>query len=249
MSGDCEYRETREERLVSLLYEDGDPAELAETRAHLATCAECRQELDELTTTRELLGAWPDVENAPRVIFVNDPASRAALGSTGRGRWSRFGAYLPSLATAAAVVLLVGLTLPFLRFQVGGDGTLHVGFHSSAVASARNGSALVTKADLDEGLAQTAQYVEALMRSARQQDRQAMLAVVNQALDDQNTTVTRQVSNAIDSAFDEIDRRRQADMNVMLSSMSDLQAITGSELQRINAVLASLAPAPSTSQE
>ena len=84
MSADCENRENREERLVSLLYEDGDPSELAEIRAHLATCATCREEFEELASTRELLGAWPNVANAPRMVFVNETA-----GSAGRvgARW------------------------------------------------------------------------------------------------------------------------------------------------------------------
>jgi len=40
------YCEHREELLIDLLYEEGDPQELAETRAHLATCGDCRQEYE-----------------------------------------------------------------------------------------------------------------------------------------------------------------------------------------------------------
>jgi hypothetical protein len=41
-----------------------------------------------------------------------------------------------------------------------------------------------------------------------------------------------------------MDRRRRADLGVMLSSMNDLQVITGTELQRMNMMLASLTPTP-----
>ncbi len=247
MNGDCG---NREERLVSLLYEDGDPSELADIRAHLGTCATCREEFDKLTSTRELLAAWPDVVNAPRVIYVNEPA-RIAGGARGGGRRlgrSVFESLVPSLAAAAAVVVLFALSASFLRFQVGTDGKLHVGVGASS-ASAAEASSLVTRQDLDQGLARTAAYLESMMRTARDQDRQAMLSVVDQALRDQNASLGRQVSSSIDSAFDEIDRRRRADLSVMLSSMNDLQVVTGTELQHMNAMLASLAPTPGAEQE
>ena len=103
--------------------------------------------------------------------------------------------------------------------------------------------------DLDQGLAQAARYIEALVQTGREQDRQAVLTAVNQALQDQNAAVGTQVAGALNSAFDEIDRRRRADLGVMLSSMNDLQVITRTELQRLNAMLASLTPAPSADKE
>lgn len=253
MSGECEYSENRGERLVSLLYEDGDPAELAEMRAHLATCAACREELEKLTETRELLGAWPDVVNVPRMVYVNEPAPSARRGGgAGRAgassRWSRFRPFLPSVAAAAAVILMLGACAPFVRFQVGQDGRLHVGFGASP-ASATEQSALVTKGDLDQGLTQTAQYLEALVRNGRQQDRQAVLDAVDQALRAQSTSTQAQVTTAINSAFDQMDRQRRADLSVLLSSMNDLQVMTQSQLQQMSAVLASLTPAPGPDQE
>jgi hypothetical protein len=235
--------------LVALLYEDGDPADLADTRAHLATCGDCREEFEKLTSTRELLGAWPDVVNAPRVVYVNDSArSGDDRGGVRKSRWGRFGPFLPSLAAAAAVVLVFLGSAPFLRFQTTTDGRLRLGFGASS-APAAEGSALVTRDDLDRSLAQTADYLEALMRTGREQDRQQVLAAVDQTLRDQSTSMGEQVGSAINSAFDEIDRRRRADLGVMLSSMNDLQVITGTELQRLNAMLASLTPGPRDNQE
>jgi hypothetical protein len=238
MSGDCG---NREERLVSLLYEDGDPADLAEARAHLTTCSACREEFERLTSTRELLGAWPDPVNAPRGIQVEEPERFAGRipGSAGRKGWGGFRPFLPSLAAAATVVLLLAVSAPFLRFQVGGDGSLHLAFGASS-ASAAGGTALITRGDFDQGLAQTAEYLEALVRAAREQDRQALLGAVDQALMDEHASMGEQMIRAINSAFDEMDHRRRADLSVMLSSMNDLQVITGTELQRMNAMLASL---------
>jgi hypothetical protein len=242
MSGDCG---NREERLVSLLYEDGDPADLAEIRAHLARCPACREEFESLTSTRGLLGAWPDPVHAPRGVQVEEPgrlAGRLPGDSGGKGR-GRFGSFLPSLAAAATVVLALALSAPFLRFQVGGDGSLRVALGGSSVPGSE-GPALVTREDLDQGLARTAEYLEALVRAAREQDRQAILAAVDQAVMDERASMGEQVIGAINSAFDEMDRRRRADLEVMLSSMNDLQVITGTELQRMNAVLASLTLTP-----
>ena len=107
----------------------------------------------------------------------------------------------------------------------------------------------MTRDDLDQGLSRTAAYLEAMVSDARRQDRQAVLDAVSQALQDQNTTMGRQVATAINSAFDEADRRRRADLGVMLSSMNDLQVITRTELQQLNAMLASLAPTPPSADQ
>jgi len=239
MSGECG---NREERLVSLLYDDGDPSELAEIRAHVATCAACREELAELAATRELLGAWPNVENAPRMVFVNEPAVSAGADGRGPAKSGRrgFRAFAPSLAAAAAVVLLVASSALFLRFHVGPDGRLRAGFGTSP-ASAIDGSTLVTRGDLDQGLARTAEYLEAMVRDAREQDRRAVLDAVDQALQDQNASMGKQVATAINLAFEEADRRRRADLGVMLSSMNDLQVMTGTELRQLSAMVASVA--------
>ncbi len=248
MIGDCG---NREERLVALLYEDGDRAELAESRAHLTTCARCREEFERLTATRELLGAWSEVVDAPGAVHVEEPAaSLAGRGRRGASRsgWGGFRTFLPSLAAAAAVVLVLAASATVLRFQVAPDGRLRVGFAGSPAPVAA-GAGFVTRRDLDQGLAQTAEYLEALVRSAREQDRQALLGAVDEVLGDQNASMGEQVTRAIDSAFDELDRRRRADLGVLLSSMDDLQVITTTELQRINAILASLTPPSGADQE
>ncbi len=240
MNRDCG---NREERLASLLYEEGDVDELAGIRAHLATCAECRAEFERLTSARELLAAWPNVVNAPRMVYVNEPvgpAGRTPVAGRSRG-WDGVKSFLPSFAAAAAVVLVLAVAASFLRVGVGSDGRLRVGFGASA-ASAAEPSALVTKGDLDRDLAQTVAYLQATMRTTREQDRQALLAVVDQTLRDQNAALARHMTSAVDSAFEAIDQRRRADLKVMLSSMNDLQVITGTELQRISAVLASATP-------
>lgn len=247
MSGECAGRE---ERLVALLYDEGDPAELAETRAHLAACEACRTEFEALTSTRELLGAWDDVTSVPRMVHLTGPTEAADRDRSGarHGHWRRSRNFLPSLAAAAAVILVFLASAPFLRFQMGADGSLRLAFGLPS-PSASPPPELVTRDDLDQSLAQTAQYLEALVRSGREQDRQEVLATVEQALSDQNAALGEQVGTAINSAFDEIDRRRRADLNVVLSSMNDLQVITQTELQQLNAMLASLTPAPPSTDE
>jgi hypothetical protein len=66
------------------------------------------------------------------------------------------------------------------------------------------GSAFVTRSDLNQGLAETAEYLEALIHTARAQDRRALLAAVDEALLDQNASMGEQVTRAINSAFDEV---------------------------------------------
>ena len=139
MNGTCKYGE---EQLVTLLYED-DTAEAVEMRTHLATCADCRAELEELTSTRELLSAWPNVVNVPRMVYVNERTGvldslRRWIGELGV---PAMGTMLKPVAAAAAIVVVVTASIALLDVRVAPDGRLQVGFGSAPQVTAPAASA------------------------------------------------------------------------------------------------------------
>jgi hypothetical protein len=69
--------ENYQERLVDLLYAELGPSERAEVEAHLASCRECRAEMERLTEARSLLaGAAGGIPPAPRVVVLEPSLAR-----------------------------------------------------------------------------------------------------------------------------------------------------------------------------
>ena len=64
MNTTCTYRGNREELLVAYLYDEVDPSDRAAFGEHIAACAVCRRELDELGVVRSRLGRWTPPEPA-----------------------------------------------------------------------------------------------------------------------------------------------------------------------------------------
>lgn len=84
--------------LSAYLDDELAPAARGEVEAHLARCAECRAELDDVAAARRAIRILP-VHGAPRPLF--QMPARAA-GRRGRAAW----------AVAAAVAAVVAMFLP-----------------------------------------------------------------------------------------------------------------------------------------
>ncbi len=247
--------ERREELLINLLYEEGDPHELAGVRTHLATCENCRREYGILTGGRELLGDWPNVVNAPRLVYVSEPAGFITtvrrwvdeLGSLGLGSLLR-----PAVAAASLVVVMV-IAISVLRFQIGPDGVLEVGFGSTAMEKSSTMLSVsedtagepvespqpITREEFTWGMEEMAAYIDGLVRSTRLQDRQVMMATLEQQLDERDAAITGSVLTAVNNAFTQMDLYGQR-LDILAAAYQELYDITGSELQKTNAILAAL---------
>ena len=86
--------EALRDNIVALLYDDGELAERALARDHLAQCVPCRAEYSELKGVRTALGAW----SLPAHLPIAPP--RVAPRS-----------YTAGLAAAAGLVLGIGLAM------------------------------------------------------------------------------------------------------------------------------------------
>ncbi len=91
------------QRLVSFLYGETSDRERAEVEAHLAGCAACAEEVDELRAVRVDLAAWqpPEAELGFRIVREPVTASR---------RWWAVPAWAP-VAMAAGVLLALAASV------------------------------------------------------------------------------------------------------------------------------------------
>jgi anti-sigma factor RsiW len=111
-----------QETLVDYLYGELAAAERASFEAHLAVCADCRQEAAGLSETRQHLTSWSPPE--PTMKFRIVPSSRPVARPAGR----RVLGAVPAWAlTAAAMLFLLAGASALANLQVDyGSGTLTV---------------------------------------------------------------------------------------------------------------------------
>ncbi len=241
--------EARIGQLMELLYEEIEPAVEAELRAHLATCPGCRAEYESLTGTRELLAAWPNAVNAPRLVYVGRPfglLARARRWVDEMGALGLRGLLRPALATAAAaLVLLVAFSV--VRFRVGPDGLLQVGFgtfRTPAAQVADNPAAPdvqpVSRQEFQDRLIELLGYLQQIMENNRSQDRQVILAALDERLNQRDTGLRGSILATVQGALDELDRRRVDDLTTIAAALDNVQFVTTTELQRTNTILSAL---------
>ncbi len=116
--------------LVSYLYDEVAPDERSAVEAHLVECADCRAEVEGLTTVRASLSAWESPPLRAHVRVVAEPLVKPAV-------WRRPWVAAP-LAAAAVLVLAAAASLANLEIRYGADGlVLRTGWGSSQVTAAR----------------------------------------------------------------------------------------------------------------
>ena len=103
--------------LPDLLLDDGFAAAHPSLAAHLAACAECRTELNELRSTFALLDDWTAPEPSPFFDTKLHARLREAVASEPEGFWERTRSFLlfstgrqlrPAMAGALAFAMLIG---------------------------------------------------------------------------------------------------------------------------------------------
>jgi len=124
--GRCQDKEA----LLAVLYGEGTEAERQDAEAHVAACAACAAELEDLRGVRETLARWTPPARDFGFRIVRDPAVNADRQSW----WAR---PIPVWAQVAAAVLLlsVGAAIANLDIRYGPDGfTVATGWQRQPVA-------------------------------------------------------------------------------------------------------------------
>jgi hypothetical protein len=106
------------ELLLGYLYDDLAAGDRAAFDAHLATCADCRDEVSALRQTRASLTSWapPEPDLGFHIVRSSTPASSRTA------RWRLSPAW--GLAAAAALTLAVSAAVANLEIRVGAGGVV-----------------------------------------------------------------------------------------------------------------------------
>ena len=242
------FRCDDKERLVAYLYDEIGDAERAAFERHLATCASCAAEIEELRAVRVDLGRWqpPDVELGFRVVRETVPAARA---------WWRPPVWVPT-ALAAGLVLAVGAGLANLRVEAGNGGvTLRAGWAqppaSQAAAPASPAATVPVKAGMSEAevhqaLAALETKLRAEFASASRQasavpasasipsnvDRGALLQQVHALLDESERRQQRELAQRLADVVHDFDAQRRTDLVRFEQGFGQIETLTAQEAAR-----------------
>jgi hypothetical protein len=107
----CTYRGNREDLLMAYLYDEIDPSDRVAFEEHIATCAVCGRELDELGVIRARLGRWTPPEPARAFTCATAPP----VGR--RGVWTALGG-IPAWVQVAAALLFFGIAAGVAKLDV-----------------------------------------------------------------------------------------------------------------------------------
>jgi hypothetical protein len=112
MNTTCMYRGNRQDLLVAYLYDEVDPSDRAAFEEHVAACAVCSRELDELGVVRLRLGGWTPPEPVRAFSRATAPPERARAGV-----WTVLGES-PAWVQVAAALLFVGVAAGVAHLDV-----------------------------------------------------------------------------------------------------------------------------------
>jgi hypothetical protein len=223
--------ERRDEILVAYLYDDLEPGERHWFAAHLARCAMCRTELDQLRGVRSDLAEWTPPAPAHALTFAPPPMPAP------RGRVWAAVAEMPAWAQVAAATLALGVATGLAA----GIGNINIRVDDTGF-SVRSGWRATTagpaEADAPPAPAAAREQTDAPWRTelakleaslrAEMQNADPRRAVANDAGD--NAGLVRQMRGLI--AASETSQRRELALRVA-ELARDFQVQRSADLERI----------------
>lgn len=244
---------TEKERLVAVLYDEGDPDERAAVEAHIASCPACADDLAGFHDLRRDLRAWepPDADLRFRVVRNHT--------EPGGGLWDRFPAWMPA---AAAAVLVVGAAAGLANVRVGhGPDGWHVrtGWFQAASRSVDavpappvapvvpatsgiseqefRGALEALEARLRADLEQAPIARASAPAGAAEGDRGEMLRQVRKLIEESERRQQRELALRLTQVVQDFDAQRRADLVRIEQGFGQLEGITGEEAARQRALL------------
>jgi len=220
----CSYRGDREQTLMAYLYDDITPIERSTFESHLAGCARCSEELDELRGVRAQLTEW--TPSKPAFAFsTSAPRERAA--------WTML-REIPAWAQVAAAMLLIGVSAGVANLNVhyGSDGlTVRTGWAKQPVAQGLSPAASPWRADLDTLERQLRTDMRSSVDAIRTSSQPAATTTVR---DDE---IMRRVRDMIAAS----ERRQERELALGVANVvRDVNASRAGDLARIDHTLGAL---------
>jgi len=231
------------ELLVGFLYDELDPSAKRTFDIHLATCAECRDELAALRVTRGQLALWapPETDFGFRIVRgagAPPPAPRFRIAPG----WG--------LAAAALLVVAVGAAIANLDVRYGRDGlVVRTGWQhvvDAPVSAQRDAAADVTPVDwktqteaLDRRLRDLEQTISARSHTSPVQNvsgsgmsEAEVLQRVREMLGQSETRQQRVLATRLAEITRDFDAQRRADLAAVDQGMARLQNTSGAEVRQ-----------------
>lgn len=232
--------------LVSYLYNDGTPEELATIETHVRACDACTRELSLLGATREQLAVWtppeavlgftiarepsrePSAESLPSLVHAETAVERMPVP------WWRQSAPVWMQAAAALVVFGAGLTVG----TSGRSGEAPAAGSTSAAVSKSDLASLEQRlrAELTRGAAPAtvaASTVSTLAPSHVEEagHDEALLRRVRALLTESEDRQQRELALRTQQVLRDMDVQRKVDMATVQQNLGQLQGTTGQELK------------------
>lgn len=221
------------ELLVGFLYDELDASDRRMFQAHLLTCAECREELAGLRSTRGQIAAWAPPEPDFGFHIVR---GAAAPPPAPRFRFS------PAWGFAAAAVLVMATAAAIANVEVryGNDGlVMRAGWSGGDATPVAGQPVLVDwKAQADgldrrlRDLESTAQPAGSRTAVAADMSETEVLRRVREMLGQSETRQQRAVAARIDQLTRDVDAQRKLDLAVIDQGMTRLQNTSGAEVRQ-----------------
>lgn len=223
--------------LIALLYDDGDPADKARARDHLALCLPCRAEYSELKGVRKALGGWDLPLPTPL------PQSRATR------RW-----LAPGLAAAAGLILGIGVALAGRSAfapasatnalaPVGNETAQYVSYDQLQDAlKNQEGRHQAEIADLRRSLTLVSEPSESPASSSAQLRNASNLspATIEQLLKASEARQARMFEARLAGLRTETDLQRQYDMAQIAAGLAYIDSRTGADAARTSELMKNL---------
>jgi anti-sigma factor RsiW len=157
MKTDCKTCRTS---LADLLLDESYAAAHPEVAEHMAACAECRTELEELQATFALLDEWKAPEPSPYFDTKLHARLREAQASEPEGFWSRTRAFLTYSTGHRLRPALAGMMV--VAVMLAGGGTF-AGLYQHSTPIAVQASPTVNDLKLLDNNAQAVQQMDQLL--------------------------------------------------------------------------------------
>lgn len=234
--------------LVSYLYNDGSPDELASIAAHVQACDSCTSELAALGNTRELLSAWspPQTELGltlsstdalPVAATMPLPTVTAAVAEV---PWWRQSTPVWMQAVAASMVFAAGMAIGAGRGATpASTGTTASAQPVAAQPAAPVKSEGVSKgelADLEQRLrAEFARPTPALpapVQTSARTDDEALMKRVRTLLTESEEKQRGELALRTAQVLRDIEIQRKVDMATVQQNIGQIQGATGVELRQ-----------------
>ena len=245
------------ERLVAYLYEDGDAVEREAIEAHLADCAACASELQELQGVRRQLAEWstPEIDLGFRVV-------REPVAPPRRPPWS-----VPAwaaLPVAAMLLLAVGAALASVELRYDSSGfTLRTGWNhqprsasvpqpaGSAAAPAAPASTVSgsSGADWRAALTETERKLRTELAQTRTgasgaadvgpltTDRDATLRLVRSLIDESERRQQREFALRLAQFAEDVEAQRRADLLQIDQNVDQIEGLAATQHDMMNYIV------------